>query len=134
MNSRNTPNWRDEDKRLQSEFADISALHQRSAAKSPAVPHDLDKSVLHQARLHHTEAITSSWILSPAMLLALGTLLLFVIGILYAVSLDHPAVQQTAPTPIPRLSMSNHYEQSMCWSCHAVFAAAQPCRSASESV
>jgi hypothetical protein len=100
MKSANTPNWRDEDEQLQHDFADISALHQRAEIKSLDVPTDLDDCVLRQARLHHTETITSSWILSPAMLLTLGVLLLFVIGILYAASLDHPKAKQTEQLPI----------------------------------
>jgi pimeloyl-ACP methyl ester carboxylesterase len=105
MNSGNTPNRRDEDEQLQKDFADISALHQLSATQSPAISKDLDHSVLRQARLHHTETINASWILSPAILLALGTLLLFAIGIFSAVSLDHVADQQTEQTPIPNPSM-----------------------------
>ncbi|MFT7042694.1 MAG: hypothetical protein ACJAW7_001452 [Candidatus Azotimanducaceae bacterium] len=111
MNSHNTPNWQDDDNQLQNDFADISALHQGSTTVNPEVPQDLSESVLRQARLHQAENMTTSWILSPAMLLALATLLLFVIGILYVVSLDHSAARQTELPSTADLTVNIHGAQ-----------------------
>lgn len=78
--------WNEEDERFQEEFLEISQLHKKNKSKPPAVPSKLSKLIRKQASLVKQDDLTRNWLFSPAMMLVLVVLLLFSMGLLFAMA------------------------------------------------